>query len=223
MARTKGATDSKPRKPRSDKKNQAGAPAEGTNTGQALPVLDDPETGAVYVHMLAELEEFIKVKDGAVSAIRNHRAKMETRGFSARDIDFGLRLRKGDDKEEVKRRSREQQLARWLNHPIGTQPDLFDERVPENKKPIEPIDEKVFRDGEIVGKEGKSCAPPTNLTGPLMEKWIQGWHRGQELLLASGITKLVPQEHPKPEGDAFDETLEDQTAGGDGGQPAAVD
>lgn len=207
MARTRGAVDTKPRKPRSDKKNQPGAPAEGTNSGNALPVLSEEEQSAIYVNMLAELEDLIKVKDTAVANIRNHRSKMETRGFKAKDIDFGLRLRKGDEKAELLQRRREQQLARWLNHPIGTQPDLFDEKSDGVSR--EPVEDKVFREGVIAGKESKKCEPPTNLTGPLMNKWIEGWHEGQAALLKSGITALKPQEHPPQKEDAFGEGLPD--------------
>jgi hypothetical protein len=162
MARTKGSVDKAPRKPRSDKKDRGPANATPGHNSEGAPettgasTLTDDEQRALFVNGLSELETLIQEKDSVVAKIRNKRQQLEARSFSKDDVDFGLALRKGDEKAIVKKRQREQQIARWLNHPVA-QLDLF----VDGKSDPTPIDDRAFEEGKISGMEGKSCVPPS--------------------------------------------------------------
>ena len=41
--------------------------------------------------------------------------------------------------------------------------------------------EKEFEEGKRVGLAGDPCKPPFDGSSPAYQKWINGWHRGQEL------------------------------------------
>jgi ketosteroid isomerase-like protein len=221
MARTKGAKDAKPRKPR----NGSGDVPERSNTGQSPASLTEAEQQALYVNGIASLEELIKQKDGLVSSIRTHRQKMNASGFSSDDIDFGLELRKNDTEAKAKamitQRQRQQTLAKWLNHPVA-QLDLFERK--ETASDLRPVSERAYAEGKIVGLEGKqACKPPSNFGGEAEQQWIHGWHDGQAELTKAGISPLRPQQHPTPQPGAFDDAMADAGSGEASDEEASAD
>lgn len=149
--------------------------------------LTEGEKRALLVNGLVAIEGLTEQKDAIVSQIRTARKKLVANGFKPKIIDFALRLRKDDDDAMVEQRRAETEVARFLNHPIGTQPDMFDQpdRTPE-------VD-KAFALGEIAGAEGKTCSAPYAAGSPIEQAWIKGWGKGQDTL-AGAFKKLEAKE-----------------------------
>jgi ribosome modulation factor len=155
-------------------------PTVGHNTAD----LSDAEKQALLVRGIADLETMIADKDEIVAEIRTQRKRLVSYGFEAFEIDYALKLRKSEDAEAIERRRREAVIARWLNHPIGTEPEL----------PLDQVDrtpdvDAAFVAGKVAGAEGKSANSPHALGTEQNEHWMRGWHEAQASL-ASGFKKL---------------------------------
>lgn len=165
-------------------------------TQAALRVVPQPndldltaaEKQALLVNSLVTIESLTDQKNTIVSQIRTARKKLVANGFAPKVIDFALRLRKDEDDAMIEQRRAEIEVARFLNHPIGTQPELpldMVDRMPE-------VD-RAFSQGEIAGAEGKSCIAPFAAGSPMEQSWIGGWHQGQATI-TSAFTKLEAKE-----------------------------
>lgn len=161
--------------------------------------LTPAEKQALLVNSLVTIEGLVDQKNTIVSQIRTARKKLVANGFAPKVIDFALRLRKDEDDAMVEQRRAEIEVARFLNHPIGTQSDLFDiqaDRTPE-------VD-RAFSQGEIAGAEGKTCAAPFAAGSPMEQAWIKGWGKGQDTI-ASAFKKLEAKEEAEAEDDEGEE------------------
>lgn len=147
--------------------------------------LTPAEKQALLLKGLTELESLIAEKNEVVADIRNQRKKLVSYGFESFEIDYALKLRKGTDEEAIERRRREATIARFLNHPIGTQPDMFDE--PDRTPSVD----KAYQAGKIAGAEGKLAQSPHSPGTDQDQSWLKGWHESQADL-ASGFKKLEP-------------------------------
>jgi len=146
--------------------------------------LTEAEKKALLVSGLAEIEKHIDEKDRVVALIRTSRKKLVANGFKPRVIDFALRLRKDEDDTIIEQRRAEIEVARFLNHPVGTQPEL--PLVMEDRTPG--VD-KAKAEGEMAGAEGKTCSAPYAVGSPNEQAWIKGWHDGQATI-SSAFKKL---------------------------------
>lgn len=163
----------------------------------ALKIVSDPppndldlteaEKRALLVNGLTEIESLIEQKDGIVSKIRTSRKKLVANGFKPKVIDFALRLRKDDDDAMIEQRRAEIEVARFLGHPIGTQPEL-----PLNMEDRTPGVDKAKAEGEVAGAEGKTCSAPYAVGSPMEQAWLEGWHIGQATI-TSAFKKLESQ------------------------------
>lgn len=163
--------------------------------------LTESEKRALLVNGLNKIEGLVEEKDEIVSDIRTERKRLVAHGFAPKIIDFALRLRKTEDADAIEQRKMEIEVARFLNHPIGTQPDMFDQpdRTPE-------VD-RAFALGEIAGAEGKTCSAPYAAGSPNEQAWIKGWHQGQATL-TSAFKKLEAKAEAEAE-EPEDEESED--------------
>lgn len=186
-------------------------PAAGHNSGDAtLEALTDEQQRALFIKYVVDIERL----NGAVADVQEElkEAKKAVKdcikiakeyGFDKEDIEFALRLRKNPDNDELERRRREARVAAWINHPIGTQSDLFEvDRTPD-------VD-KSYAAGKMAGLEGKTCAPPHAAGTEQEQSWIRGWHDGQSENILKGIRKLdsTPVEDAAS-GGAFEDALPD--------------
>lgn len=145
--------------------------------------LSEAEKRALFLNALTELERMIEKKSKIVADVRNQRKRIVGYGFRPFEIDYALKLRKDEDSEMIERRRKEAQIARFLNHPIGTQSDLFDE------VDRTPAADKTFADGKVAGARGESCKSPFSPGLEQDQSWIKGWQEGQADL-ASAFKKL---------------------------------
>jgi ribosome modulation factor len=172
----------RPKGSKNKPKDNEEAPAAGHNSA-----LSEAEKQALFVRGLADLESLIEEKNEVVADIRNNRKRIVSYGFEPWEIDYALRLRKDTDNEAVDRRRKEAQIARFLNHPIGTQPDMLEELD------RTPAVDKAFADGRVAGAGGKTAQPPYATGTEQEQSWLKGWHAGQADVV-SGFKKLEPAE-----------------------------
>lgn len=161
--------------------------------------LTEAEKKALLVQGLSEIEKHIEEKDRVVALIRSSRKRLVSHGFKPKVIDFALRLRKDEDDAIIEQRRAEIEVARFLNHPVGTQPELpllMEDRTPG-------VD-KARADGEIAGAEGKTCSAPYAVGSPNEQAWIKGWHDGQATI-TSAFKKLEAKAAAEAEDDEADD------------------
>lgn len=174
------------------------APGIGHNESNELT---EAERRALLVNGLVEIEGHTEDKDAAVAHIRTCRKRLVAYGFKPSIINFALRLRKNEDADEIEQRKAEIEVARFLNHPIGTQPDFFDQ--PDRTPDID----KAKAQGEIAGAAGQTCSSPWSVGSPQEQAWIEGWHTGQATI-TSAFKKLEAKAAAEPDEDG-DESEED--------------
>jgi uncharacterized protein (UPF0335 family) len=162
--------------------------------------LSEAEKRALLVNGLNEIEDLIETKDGIVSKIRTSRKRLVSHGFKPKVIDFALRLRRDEESDVIEQRRAELEVARFLGHPVGTQPEL-----PLNMEDRTPGVDKAKAEGEIAGAEGKTCSAPYAAGSPNEQAWLAGWHDGQSIL-AGAFKKLEAKAAAEPvEDDEADE------------------
>jgi uncharacterized protein (UPF0335 family) len=154
--------------------------------------LSESEKRALLVNGLTEIEKLVEEKDRVVALIRTSRKRLVSHGFKPKVIDFALRIRKDEDDAMIEQRRAEIEVARFLNHPIGTQPEL-----PFNMEDRTPGTEKAKAEGEIAGAEGQQCSAPYAAGSPMEQAWLAGWHNGQTVL-ASAFKKLEAKAAAEP-------------------------
>lgn len=160
--------------------SEESAPSTGHNSGAEL---SDAEKRALFVNGLAAIDDLEEEKKDIADAIKEAKERICSYGYSKDDIKFAQALRKGDESKMLDKRRREAEIARFLGHPIGTQPDLVDliDRTP--------AADKAHEEGKVAGAEGKACSPPYDNATEQGQRWIEGWHEGQADL-ASAFKKL---------------------------------
>ena len=188
-------------------KQEAG---QGHNSG----LTENQERALFFDHLKkieASEEELKKMKASHARLFKAAKAD----GYLKKDIEFAMRLRadSSDGEEMVEERRREMRIAKWLQHPVGTQMDMFD-------KDRTTAVEKAFELGKNAGMEGQTCISPYDASGKQSEAWIKGWHEGQEAIFAIK-KKKADEESPiiqaAEQSDAGDEDINDAIAGADDG------
>lgn len=160
----------------------AQAAAVDTRPGDNGFELTEAEKKALLVQGLTEIEKHIEEKDRVVALIRTSRRRLVSHGFKPKVIDFALRLRKDEDDSVIEQRRAEQEVARFLNHPIGTQPEL--------PLTVTSADgANAFGLGEDAGASGQTCKSPYAPGTADDQDWVKGWHQGQANI-ASAFKKL---------------------------------
>lgn len=85
--------------------------------------------------------------------------------------------------------ARKHRVARWMGLPVGAEPMMF-EMV--DRRPAVDI---AYDQGKAGGMTGVTAQPPYDTSVPQYQRWLEGWHDGQEII-ASAFKKLEPMEVP---------------------------
>lgn len=170
----------------------AQAAAKEATLGDNSFELTEAEKKALLVQGLSEIEKHIEQKDHFVGLIRTTRKKLVANGFKPKVIDFALRLRKDEDGAVIEQRRAEQEVARFLNHPLGTQPELPLDAAP---------GADAFTAGEDAGASGETCKSPYGPGTADDQDWVKGWHQGQANI-ASAFKKLEAKAEAEESEDA---------------------
>lgn len=165
----------------------------GHNSAGAVELTDAQEE-ALFRNHLGKVRA-LKAKQASVTAdLRNAYKGAKADGWAKKRIDFALALENDEGNELLEERRVEAKIARWLQHPIGTQTDLFADPEPDRA----PLAERSFNDGRRVGMEGGNPKPPDGTADPA--EWQRGWHAGQDALKSSlPLTRVGAAEVKKNE------------------------
>lgn len=134
-----------------------------------------------------EIVEAVAVVNRIKGTLRTLYKQALADGFSASDFEEAIRLQ-GNEGEKAKKNGiiRSLKIARWLGMDLGAQLDMFEEpsRVPA-------ID-RAFEEGKAAALKGESgtCQYAPDL--PQHQKFMEGWHAGQEVR-AKGFKTLHPE------------------------------
>ena len=168
------------------------------NENPAPPPINDleltaMERRAVLARKLHEIEELEVDKKAIADDIKTVKGELEAQGFSKDAIKFAIKVRADSDGKLAQTRRAEAEVARFLNSPIGFEPELPLDRTPE-------VD-KAFNDGELAGAAGVTANPPFVMGSPNEQSWLKGWHQGQ-VTITSAFKKLEARAAADASGDA---------------------
>ena len=178
MARRRKAKDIEQEKPETETESGAETSAEN-GVGKDHNKLTEKQEKALFFHHLGIVK---RQKDRAESengTLRSFYKQAKADGYSKKDIDFALALEKDEDDKMVEERRRQQMIALWMQHSIGTQPDMFDLQPDRT-----PSVDRAYEAGEIAGMKGDSMVSPHAENTEQGQAWMRGWHAGQEALFA---------------------------------------
>lgn len=168
--------------------------------------LSADQSAAILVPALAKYRSFMAEMEGIKGKLRNIRKQLKADlGMESWEVDYVLRIGKNKEEDEVKRRLREQELALWLQHPIGTQGDLLD------GVDRRPADEKGFQEGKIAGLEGKDRVSPYSPSTPQGQAWLKGYDEGQKLA-REGLQASMEAKNAKDEKEKKNKAKEEKAA-----------
>jgi hypothetical protein len=171
------------RKPRSLKPKTEPAQAEaGHNSGG----ITDQQQEALWFQHRGQLVNLQGQIDALVAKKRNvYKSLKADLGITKTEADYAIGLADDADNKALHSHRRRMMLARWENHPIGTQADMFDDvdRTPGVQK--------AYNAGKKVGFLGEPCSPPHDPATEQAQRWIAGWQDGQAAKLGKGITPLA--------------------------------
>ncbi len=143
------------------------------------PALSEEQQEALMRNHMGQVRR-LRAQLASVNAnLRNALKKAKADGYPKHEIDYALALEKDAQDgsgEMLAKRRREAQIARWLGHAIGAQPDIFDET---DEKTVDAAT-KEFEAGKRAGMEGETLKVPDWVIQPT--QYIAGWNKGQEIL-----------------------------------------
>ena len=120
------------------------------------------------------------------------KAKGECGKDAVAEIKDMLALAEPGGREAVEAEiARKHRIARWMGLPVGAQPVMF-ETV--DRRPAVDI---AHVNGKAAGMAGETAQPPYDTSVPQYQRWLEGWHDGQEIL-GSAFKKLEPMEVAPP-------------------------
>jgi ribosome modulation factor len=85
--------------------------------------------------------------------------------------------------------ARKHRIARWMGLPVGAEPLMFEVQ---DRRPAIDI---AYDQGKASGMAGEVRTPPYDTSVPQHQRWLEGWHDGQEIL-GSAFKKLEPLDVP---------------------------
>lgn len=128
--------------------------------------------------------------------IRSAFKMAKAEGFTKKEIDFAISLEDDEDDKIQKERQRQNQIARWLGVPLGTQGELSLEPEPDRR----PIEERAAAEGKRDGMKGGSLVPPYAPGTPGYDEYCEAWHVGAAALFAVQNRNSAPLLRPEAEG-----------------------
>jgi hypothetical protein len=171
MGRPKGAKDTKPRK----KRGEGGAeppPAIGDNSAK-FPELTDEQRRVIFLQHKRRWAKLFGERAAADRLLK--RAAIEAESAEG----------EAAIKERMARQAR---VLLWSG--TAVQLDFFTTSTDNT-----PAIERARAAGELAGMEGETCSPPHDPSVPQHGAWIDGWQRGQSLLIAN---RIKPLDEPEP-------------------------
>lgn len=154
--------------------------------GHNKPDLTDDERRALLLQHKTHYEESLAAKKAADAVFKNtcKRAKAECGKDAVLEIKDAIALTEPGGQIALEAEvARKHRIARWMGLPIGAEPVLF-EVV--DRRPSVDI---AYDQGKSGGMKGVTCIPPYDTSVPQYQRWIEGWHDGQDIL-GSAFAKI---------------------------------
>lgn len=161
--------------------------------------LSDDERRALMLHHKKGYQLAERAVDEAKAVVTSRKADMKAlvkraqREYGAEivsEIQTAILLEEPGGKLALEAEvARKFKVARWLGLPVGTEPTMFEMQ---DRRPAVDI---AYDNGKAAGMEGDVCQPPHDPSVPQYQRWMEGWHDGQEIL-ASAFKKLEPLDVP---------------------------
>lgn len=154
--------------------------------------LTDDEKRALTFQWKRDYSAALDAKKTADAKFKNvcKQAKAELGPQAVNDIKALLLMETPEGEASVKAAIEQQiRVARWAASPIGTQFQFFETGGP--------AVDQAFENGKKAGFDGKDMSPPHDPSVPQYQRWIEGWHAAQEVLMSGFRDKLkedVPAE-----------------------------
>jgi hypothetical protein len=148
--------------------------------------LNDEELRALMLQHKGHYQRALAHKKEADAAFKNvcKKARAECGDDAVKDIKDAIRFETDAGQEEfAKELQRQHKVARWLSLPVGAMPRFFDDF---DGRPAVDV---AYDAGKQAGMAGADMRPPHDPSVPQYQRWLEGWHDGQEIL-ASAFGKL---------------------------------
>lgn len=164
---------------------------------------EDQQAALFFQHknaIIALKEKLASVNGSLRSAYKQAKAE----GFTKKEIDFAIKLEDDEDDSIQKERQRQNQIARWLGVPLGTQTEL--DLEPDRRS----VEEKAAAEGKKAGMNGETLNPPYDPGTPGYESFVEAWHQGQAAIFSvqkmkSDTELLRPESEDEGQSDDFDD------------------
>lgn len=147
--------------------------------------LSEDEKRALLFQHEKEYTRLLAAKKAADAAFKNgcKLAKAECGKTAVDDIKDIIALREPGGEVAMRDRiDRQLKLARYINAPVGHQFTFTED--------MRPATDQAFEAGKIQGLAGGDMTPPYAQSLPQYQRWLEGWHAGQEVLTSDFRTKL---------------------------------
>lgn len=162
--------------------------------------LTDDEQRALLIQHKGHYTTALAAKKAADAAFKNvcKKAKAECGKDAVANIKDAIALEEPGGREAIEQEiARKHRIARWMGLPVGTQPIMFES---EDRRPAVDI---AYDNGKAAGMAGATAQPPHDPSVPQYQRWLEGWHDGQEIL-ASAFKKLEPLDVPSEQPNGAD-------------------
>lgn len=158
--------------------------------GHNKPELTDDEQRALMLQHKRPYQEALQAKKDAAAAFLSvcKKAKAECGKEVVADIKDAILMDSAEGQKAIKAEiERQHKVARWMGLAVGTEPSFF-----EHTDRRQAID-IAYDAGKIAGMEGKTQQPPHDPSVPQYQRWLEGWHDGQDILMSAfGKIKTAP-------------------------------
>jgi hypothetical protein len=160
--------------------------------GHNQPDLTDDEKRALLLQHKRHYQEALADKKAADATLKNvcKKAKAECGKDAVADIKDAILMEEPNGRAAIEAEiERKHRIARWMGLPVGAAPSMFEDT---DRRPAVDI---AYDNGKGAGMAGAVAQPPYDPSVPQYQRWMEGWHDGQEIL-ASAFGKLGPKDVP---------------------------
>lgn len=140
--------------------------------------LTEDERRALHFRHCAEYERALGEKKKADAGLKNVGKRIKAENDSVAKCKQTIQARSPQGEAELRAEIEQTaEVLRWSGVQVGETAEMFADRRPAN--------ETATEHGKIAGMKGERAEPPHD-PGTLAHKaWMEGWHAGQEILMAS--------------------------------------
>jgi hypothetical protein len=158
--------------------------------------LTEDERRALHFRHCAEFESALAAKKKADAGVKNVGKRIKAEGDSVGKCKKTIQARSPQGEAELRAEIEQTaEVLRWSGVQVGETAEMFADRRPANESAIE--------HGKIAGMKGERAEPPHD-PGTLAHKaWMEGWHAGQEILMAS-FQKMPAEDEQDAGGNGVD-------------------